>query len=248
MKSPLTISLVIPVFNEEDTIERCLDAIAAQTVPPSQVVIVDNNCTDATIRLVKNHGNYEIVRQYTQGIGIAAATGYDAATSDIIVRCDADSVAPVDWIERIHRQFSTNTQLDALTGPGEFYDTNRLQAMLAKYLYMEAYFYLVGLALTQPPLFGSNFAMRGATWRAVRSHIHADKNDIHDDIDLSYHLIGRSVMYDRSLVIGISARPLKSFSGMMLRYRRGVQSIVLHKDSYSFVSLYRRKLATVLKR
>jgi len=227
---------------------RCLDAIAAQTVTPSQVIIVDNNCTDATIRLVRDHGNYMIVHQRTQGIGIAAATGYDAATGDIVVRCDADSVAPVDWIERIHQQFSLNSQLDALTGPGEFYDTGRLQATLAKYLYMEAYFYLVGLALTQPPLFGSNFAIRRTTWQAIHPYVHVDKNDIHDDIDLSYHLIGRSVIYDRSLVIGISARPFKSFSGMVLRYRRGLQSIALHKDSYSFVSLYRRKLTTVLKR
>ncbi|MDQ3064817.1 MAG: glycosyltransferase, partial [bacterium] len=39
---PLTLSLVIPVYNEEDHIVACLSAIAAQTVKPLEVIVVDN--------------------------------------------------------------------------------------------------------------------------------------------------------------------------------------------------------------
>lgn len=248
MKKYLTISVVIPVYNEELTIKRCLDAIAAQNLQPEQIVIVDNNCSDATMQIVKTHGNYTLVSQQKQGIGIAAATGYDAVTSNIIVRCDADSIAGSDWLERIYQQFSVDPDLDALTGPGVFYDAGRLQSMFAKYFYMNAYFTLVGLALTQPPLFGSNFAMRRSVWESIRTQVHAENNKIHDDIDLSYHLIGRKVIYDKSLAVGISARPFSSMTGMFLRCKRGFNSIFLHRRSYSFVALYRRKFGIDYKK
>lgn len=50
----LTLTLVIPVFNEEHQIKGCLDAVASQTVMPDEVIVVDNNCTDRTIEIAQN--------------------------------------------------------------------------------------------------------------------------------------------------------------------------------------------------
>ena len=50
----LTLSIVIPVFNEERYIKACLDSIAAQTVKLDEVIVVDNNSTDKTVLIAKN--------------------------------------------------------------------------------------------------------------------------------------------------------------------------------------------------
>src|SRR6185437_1716246 len=58
-EKPLTLSLVIPAYNEERYIKHCLDAIASQTVTPMEVFVVDNNSTDSTAAIAKN---YEFVQ------------------------------------------------------------------------------------------------------------------------------------------------------------------------------------------
>src|SRR5262245_35134326 len=47
-KSPLSVSLVIPAYNEESHLRACLSAVCAQTVPFQEIIVVDNNSTDRT--------------------------------------------------------------------------------------------------------------------------------------------------------------------------------------------------------
>ena len=54
-KNKLTLSIVIPVFNEQRYIKACLDSIAAQTVKPDEVIVVDNNSTDKTVQIAKKY-------------------------------------------------------------------------------------------------------------------------------------------------------------------------------------------------
>jgi hypothetical protein len=92
---------------------------------------------------------------------------------------------------------------------------------------MQTYFRLGALALGGPPVFGSAFAMRASAWRAARSSVHRD-DDVHDDLDLSFHLEPGSVRYDTGLTVSISARPFRSPGGLALRLSRGWRSVVLH--------------------
>jgi glycosyltransferase involved in cell wall biosynthesis len=115
-------------------------------------------------------------------------------------------------------------------GPGARGGTGLLGRMgggLAHLLYMRAYFVLGGLALGGPPVFGSACAVRAAAWRAARHEVHREA-DVHDDLDLSFHLPPGSVRYDAGLAVSISARPLRSPRGMGRRLARGWRSVVLH--------------------
>ncbi|RYF00540.1 MAG: glycosyltransferase family 2 protein, partial [Oxalobacteraceae bacterium] len=47
-----------------------------------------------------NDYDVTILHEPLQGIGFASQAGYMAASGDIIVRCDADTIAPADWLER----------------------------------------------------------------------------------------------------------------------------------------------------
>ena len=240
--TPARTSVVVPAFDEEDVLGACLRSLARQTRPPLEVVVVDNNSRDCTARVARAHGA-RVVTEAVQGIWPAAATGYDAAAGEFVARCDADSVLPPDWVERIEDAFDADPDLRAVTGPGVFAGLPRVRRVLADVLYMRAYFLLVGLALGHPPLFGSNFAMRAAAWRAVRGEVHAGSDAVHDDIDLSFHLArGRQVRLDRALRVDISARPLGDVRGMARRVVKGFRSVRVHAPADGPWARYREML------
>ena len=116
---------------------------------------------------------------------------------------------------------------DAVTGPGRFRGLRRGPAGVAHVLYMQTYFVLGGLALGGTPVFGSAFALRATAWHAARTGVHRH-DDVHDDLDLSFHLRPGSVRYDDGLAVSISARPLRTPGTMALRLARGWRSVVLH--------------------
>jgi glycosyltransferase involved in cell wall biosynthesis len=235
-------SVVVPAFDEEAVLGDCLRSLAGQTRPPLEVVVVDNNSRDRTAAVARAHGA-RVVTETVQGIWPAAATGYDAARGEIVARCDADSVLPPDWVERIEDAFTADPGLRAVTGPGVFADLPPVRRRLADILYMRAYFLLVGLALGHPPLFGSNFAMRADAWRVVRGEVHAGSDAVHDDIDLSFHLgRGAQIRFDPELRVRISARPLGDLRGLGTRLVKGFRSVRVHSPHDGPWARYREKL------
>lgn len=224
----LRVSVVVPAYDEEAVLGRCLRSLARQVRPPDEVVVVDNNCTDRTVAIARAHGA-RVVAEPVQGIWPAAATGYDAATGDVIARCDADSVLPADWVRRIEDAFAADPALRAVTGPGVFRELPPVRRALAQVLYMRAYFVLMGLALGHPPLFGSNLAMRATAWQRVRGEVHSASDAVHDDVDLSFHIgRGPQVRYDPRLQVEISARPFGDVRGLAVRVVRGFRSVLVH--------------------
>ena len=95
--SQVTLSVVVPCFNEQATLERCVEAVlATQTASVRlEIVIVDDASTDASVEiarsLVKRHPQVEL-REHTvnQGKGAALRTGFREVTGDFVAVQDAD--------------------------------------------------------------------------------------------------------------------------------------------------------------
>jgi glycosyltransferase involved in cell wall biosynthesis len=228
-----SISVVIPSYNDAVMLETALTALAGQLRPADEVIVVDNASTDATASVARA-GGARVISEPVRGIWPAAAAGYDAASGDIIARLDADSVPPGDWVMRLAEAFSTSPKVDAITGPGTFYDAGPVTVKLGGLLYIGGYFRAVGLWLGHPPLFGSNFAMRRELWQEVRGRVHRNLVDVHDDLDLSFHLpAGAVVVYQPTLRVGISARPLQSWAALNRRLRWGWRTLALHVPEFN---------------
>lgn len=227
MRRRARVAVVIPVKDDASLLDRCLRALARQTRPPGEIVVVDNGSTDRSRRVARRHGA-RLVRERRPGIPAAASRGYDAVRHPLIARLDADSVPPEDWVERIERAFARDRRLEALTGPGDFAALGSRGRRLARIVYMEAYLTVLAAVLRRPLVFGSNLAMRRRTWRAVRGRVHRDDPRLHDDLDLSIHLAGRRVRVDRSLRVAISSRPLRSPRGMLRRIGMGMWTVARH--------------------
>jgi len=113
MHRDLSISVVIPCYNEEDGVR---EVIGRMPEAVDEIVVVDNNCTDATAQVALSLGA-RVVPEPTPGYGAAYKAGLRAATSDVIVTLDGDGTYPPEEIPRL---------VDMLVDRGwDFLSTNR---------------------------------------------------------------------------------------------------------------------------
>lgn len=113
------ISVVIPAYNEEKTIGNCLDALVNQkTNRKFEVIVVDNNSTDATAEKAKEYReklDLKIVLQKEKGRGAARKMGFAHAKGEIVLSTDADTVVPSLWIDTLVNTLE-NANAIAVTG------------------------------------------------------------------------------------------------------------------------------------
>jgi glycosyltransferase involved in cell wall biosynthesis len=198
--SQLRVSLVIPAYNEESYLVLCLDAIAAQTVRPFEVIVVDNNSTDNTAAVARRYRFVTIVRETKQGLVFARDRGFNAARGDIIGRLDCDSLISPDWVERVQQIFA-DTTIDAVSGQVGYVNVGLANVINALDGYIRRYMTRHMGALGEQFLYGSNMAIRRQSWQAVRSQV-CHKQHLHEDIDLAAHLsqAGAKVVFDARLL------------------------------------------------
>lgn len=222
-RTPLRIITVIPCRNDANFLRVCLQALADQSRPSDEVIVVDNASTDDTALVAKEFGAH-LVREDTVGVGAAAARGYDEASSrgaDIIARVDADSIPPTDWIQRVDDAFGPRPSLDALTGIAYFYGCSPLKRWLGEHMYVGLMKPVLTPILGRPALFGSNMAMRTALWDSLSDAVDRTNPNVHDDLDLSLRMPGSTrVVADQTLIMPVSGRPFDTWQSIGLRLKK----------------------------
>jgi len=100
-------SIIIPAYNAETTIGRCLDSILNNAAQEriGQIIIIDDGSTDQTSEICKTYSNsnekINYFRQNNQGVSAARQNGISRATEEWIVFVDADDEIIADFTEDI---------------------------------------------------------------------------------------------------------------------------------------------------
>ena len=212
-----SVSLIIPAFNEEAVIRRCLLAVVRQTVTADQIIVVDNGSTDGTAavvaRMQQEYPDKRIIllnQCSERGLIPTRNLGLNVATTEVLGRIDADSVLEPDWVEQVQRAF-VDSDVAAATGPVIYYD----MPLRALGLRTDNALRQLAIRMDQgqyPFLYGSNMAIRRSAWEKIRSETcHDVLDEVHEDIDLALHLRERRlrITYLSAMVSGVSARRLE---------------------------------------
>ena len=114
----IEISVIIPAFNEEKHIERCLRSISNQTFPRSnyEVIIVDDGSTDNTINIINRYFPEVILQKNSsnQGLPNSLNIGINLSSSKYIVRLDADDFVSEQYLELLYLAISLNKRYKAV--------------------------------------------------------------------------------------------------------------------------------------
>lgn len=114
------ISVVIPAFNEERYLDACLQSLRVQDIDqPFEIIVVDNNSTDATAAIAAKYGA-RVITENKRGVCFARQAGTEAARGQIIVSTDADSVFSPDWLRKISHDFQKHPNVVAVAGTVSF--------------------------------------------------------------------------------------------------------------------------------
>ena len=117
----IVLSVVIPCYNEKDTIETVLDAVRNCGVKNTEIIVVDDCSKDGTRDLLQGELRNKIDRlifhKVNQGKGAALAKGFQVATGDVVVVQDADlEYDPKDFVRLLEPFVSGRKDADVVYG------------------------------------------------------------------------------------------------------------------------------------
>ena len=115
----MILSAIVPVYNAEKSIKRCLDSVLAQTYADWELIAVDDGSTDRSLSILNAYAQHDsrikVLHQSNSGAGMARNAGIDEARGDYLVFIDSD-----DYIEKDYFQLLSTHRQDVV-----FIDVNR---------------------------------------------------------------------------------------------------------------------------
>jgi len=129
----LRTSVIIPAYNAEESLPRCLLALEHQTLPQEQyeVIVVDDGSEDGTAAVAKAHGA-RVMRLDHKGPAAARNAGAALARAEIIVFTDADCEPAPDFLERLLEPFDA----PLVSGARGVYRTQQ-RSLVARFVQLE---------------------------------------------------------------------------------------------------------------
>lgn len=130
----MNISVVIPVYNTERYIKRCVKALLSQTYPEEdyEIIMVDNCSTDASAAMIKRFPGICLLSEKKQGAYAARNKGISASRGDIVAFTDPDCIAYPDWLQNIATVMES-TDIRIVTGRRIPYSGSAVLSMFASY-------------------------------------------------------------------------------------------------------------------
>jgi len=211
-----SVSVVVPTYNEEKNIGKCLGALNGQSLSRKEfeVIVVDGGSKDRTVKIAKGLGA-RVGHQASKGVGGARNDGVAASKSRLIATTDADCVPCDRWLENIVARFDEDNEIVALTGPLNpllVEDMGRMEGYAYRALFglcnMGAYpaasllANYAGVGYTH--LCGANSAFRRYTFEKIGGYSDLPNAD---DLEISKRLkpLGK-IVFDKKIPVDYSVR------------------------------------------
>jgi glycosyltransferase involved in cell wall biosynthesis len=132
----MTISVVIPAYNEEKDIGECIKSVLANAPENlEEIIVVNNASTDKTQEAALAFPEVRVLSEPQKGLTKARQRALLEAKGELLAFIDADNLVPKNWFKIINKEFAANPKLVCLSGPYVYYNTPAWQKWCVKWLY-----------------------------------------------------------------------------------------------------------------
>lgn len=130
-----TVSVIVPVWNGADSIERCIAALLHQSYPAYlvDIIVVDNGSTDDTVNRVPIEPRVRLLTESVPGSYAARNRGLSVAEADYVAFTDADCVPDEHWLASGMAAAESAGEKLIWTGPIELFAEERCQPVALAY-------------------------------------------------------------------------------------------------------------------
>lgn len=114
------ITVIIPMYNEEKNVKKCVDCLRNQTNQDFSVIFVDDGSIDSTVDKLDKfltrgvNFNYEILKQKNQGAAAARENGIRSAKTDFIMILDCDDECSDNLVDQIYIKYEEYKNVDII--------------------------------------------------------------------------------------------------------------------------------------
>lgn len=102
------VSVVLPIYNVEKYLDRCMESVVNQTYSNIEILMIDDgatdSCPDICEKWAKKDERVKVIHKQNAGLGMARNTGIEKASGEYIVFFDSDDYIEVDTIEKCYKK------------------------------------------------------------------------------------------------------------------------------------------------
>lgn len=130
------LSIIVPVYNAEKFLYRCIESILAQTYTDFELLLVNDGSIDCSLEIceqyIKQDKRVKIFTQENCGVSAARNTGIEHATGEFVTFVDADDWIEPQMYEKMMKKFSEEMPVDIVIGGFVRQKKNRIIPVLKK--------------------------------------------------------------------------------------------------------------------
>ncbi|MCP2521078.1 glycosyltransferase family 2 protein, partial [SCandidatus Aminicenantes bacterium Aminicenantia_JdfR_composite] len=231
------ISVIVPAFNEEDTIRECVESILRSDYPEFEVIVVNDGSTDGTEKVIKDlidSKKIMYIKKQNEGKASALNKGIEIAKGEIIVYTDADSIFLPDTLRNLARWF-IDPKIHAVCGNDTpLSPKSPIQKLLVITTHIGTGFVRRALSIISSLhiITGNLGAVRKETIKSVGGFI----TIWGEDLEFTFRLqkARKRIIYDSSpMVLAECPGNLKSLWKQRVRWLRSyIKVCTMHKDIF----------------
>ncbi len=206
--SALNVTVIVPTWNEEKYLHKCLRSLKDQGCNrPTEVIVVDGGSTDRTASIAAEYADKVLVER-GKPVGAARNIGAKEASGDILAFIDADTIACGNWSSEIVRTLKMNPAAVGVTGPTLPYEGSRLDELA--YHVATGWVQRLSLRLGLPHVAGFNCAYRKESfWEAGGFD---EQRQISEDIMLSMRIRHQGpILFNPDMLAYTSIRRIQNY-------------------------------------
>ena len=99
------VSIIIPVYNVEEYLERCLNSVFKQTLKDIEIICVNDGSSDKSREILAKYeeiSNFKVIDQINSGLSVARNTGLLAAKGEYVGFLDSDDFIDSEFYEKLY--------------------------------------------------------------------------------------------------------------------------------------------------